>query len=103
MGHLSIFGNILILTIGFAALHQGIQLYRVYRFPAVRSFLLFLACSNIMDLISLVAQYIFRNVYSLSPDGMYILVFVITGSAGFVFAAIEIAFFASTRCCSSSV
>jgi DNA-binding CsgD family transcriptional regulator len=96
MRHLIILANVLIFTTGFAVLYQGISLYRTYRFPAVRSFLIFVAVANLMDLISLLMQYIARNVTSLTSDERYLVVFVIMGFIGFSLAAMEIAFFGST-------
>ena len=96
MGHLIVFVGILILTIGFTVVYQGTQLYRTYRFPAVRSFVLFIAIYNFVGLLTLIAQYLMENVSSLTSDGMYILIIIILGSIGFTFAAIEIGLFAST-------
>lgn len=96
MGHLIIFVSILILTIGCTVVYQGIQIYRAYRFPAIRSFVLFIAIYNLVGLMTLIAQYLIRNVGPITSDGMYILVIVIMGSIGFTLAAFEVALFAST-------
>jgi DNA-binding CsgD family transcriptional regulator len=95
MGHAIVLVSIVIPTIGFAVVFQGIQVYRAYRFPAVRAFVLYIALYNLVSLMTSVAQYLITNVSPLTSDGMYILVIVIMGSIGFTLAAFEIAFFAS--------
>jgi DNA-binding CsgD family transcriptional regulator len=96
MGHLIIFVSILILTIGCTVVYQGIQIYRAYRFPAVRAFVLYIAVYNLVGLMTTIAQYLIRNVGPITSDGMFILVIVVMGSIGFTLAAIEVAMFAST-------
>ena len=96
MRHVIIFCNFLSLAIGFAILYQGIQLYRTYRFPALRSFVTFVAVGNLVDLISLLMQYVARNITSLTPNEKFIVLFVIFSFVGFTLVAIEIAFFGST-------
>jgi len=95
MNHIIVFLNILILTIGFSVVYQGIQVYRTYRFPAVRSFVLYIALYNAVMLLTLIAQYLMRNVGSLSSDGMYIVVVVVMGFFGFMLAAIEVSMYAA--------
>jgi DNA-binding CsgD family transcriptional regulator len=96
MGHLIVFAGILILTIGFTVVYQGIQIHRAYRFPAVRAFVLYIALYNLVGLMTLIAQYLIRNVGPIASDGMYILVIVMMGSIGFTLAAIETSMFAAT-------
>jgi DNA-binding CsgD family transcriptional regulator len=96
MNHVIVFVNILILIIGFAVVFQGIQTYRKYRFPAVRAFVLYLALYNTVMLLTLVAQYLMRNVGSLSSDGMYVAIVVVMGFFGFTLAAIEISMYAAS-------
>jgi DNA-binding CsgD family transcriptional regulator len=96
MSHLLVFADFLILGVGFVAVYQGIQVYREYRYPAMRSFMIFFAVSNLMDLLSLLSQYLVRNVNSLTSDGMFMTIFIIVAPIGFSLGAIEIAFFAST-------
>lgn len=95
MSHIIVFVNILILTTGFAVVYQGIQTYRTYRFPAVRFFVLYVALYNTVMLLTLVAQYLLKNVGSLASDEMYILIAVVMGFVGFTLAAIEISCYAS--------
>ena len=96
MGHLIVFVSILILTIGFTVVYQGIQVYRAYRFPAVRAFVLYIAVYNLVGLMTTIAQYLIRNVGPITSDGMYILVIVVMGLIGFTLAAIETSMFATT-------
>lgn len=96
MDHVIVFVNILILTIGFSVVYQGYQAYRVHRFPAVRAFVLYIGLYNAVMLLTLIAQYLLRNVESLSSDGMYVLVMVVMGFFGFSLAAVEIVMYAST-------
>jgi DNA-binding CsgD family transcriptional regulator len=95
MSHIIVFVNILILTTGFAVVYQGIQTHRTYRFPAVRSFVIYIALYNVVMLLTLIAQYLMRNVGSLSSDGMYIIIAVVMGFFGFTLAAIEVAMYAA--------
>lgn len=95
MSHIIVFVNILILTTGFVVVYQGIQTYRTFRFPAVRSFVLYIGLYNSVMLLTLIAQYLLRNVGSLQSDEMYILIVVGMGLVGFTLAAMEISAYAS--------
>ena len=96
MGHLIVFVSILILSVGVTATYQGIQTYRLYRLPAVRVFVLFIGTYNLVGLLTLIAQYLIRNVSPITSDAMYVLVIVDLGSIGFALAAIETSMFAAT-------
>jgi DNA-binding CsgD family transcriptional regulator len=96
MDHLIVSVSILILTIGFAVVYQGNQLYHAYRLPALRAFVLFLAFFNLVGLMTLIAQYLIRNVGPITSNGMYIVVIVVLGAIGFTLAAIETSMLAST-------
>jgi len=96
MVHLNILFCFLIVTIGSAVVYQGIQTYRVYRFPAVRSFVLYIALYDLVTLLTLIAQYLTRNVSSMSADAMFVIVMVVMGSIGFTLAAVDEYMLAST-------
>jgi len=95
MDHIVVFVNILTVTIGFAAIYQGFQVYRTYRFPAVRSFVLYVALYNSVMLLTLFAQYILRNIGSLSSDERYTLIIVVMGFFAFAIVAIEVSFYSA--------
>jgi DNA-binding CsgD family transcriptional regulator len=95
MRHVIIFCNFLSLAIGFAILYQGIQLYRTYRFPALRSFVAFIAVANLVELISLLMQYAAKNITSLTSIERFIVISIFS-FVGFTLVAIELAFFGST-------
>jgi DNA-binding CsgD family transcriptional regulator len=95
MGHILVFANILVITVGFIAMYQGIQVYRSYRFPAVRSFVILMALANSINLILLLMQYFLRNLTSLTPDGRFILVMVVQGSIGYILSGIAVGYFGS--------
>jgi DNA-binding CsgD family transcriptional regulator len=96
MDHVVIFINILILTVGFSVVYQGFHVYRTFRFPAVRVFVLYIGLYNLVMLLTLIAQYLMRNVASLADDGMFVIVAVAMGSVAFPLAALETWFYAST-------
>lgn len=96
MDHVIIFINILILTVGFSVVYQGFHVYRTFRFPAVRAFVLYISLYNLVMLLTLIAQYLMRNVASLADDGMFVIVAVVMGSIAFPLAAIETWFYAAT-------
>jgi len=96
MNHIIVFVNMLILTVGGTVVYQGVQTYRTYRFPAVRSFVIYVALVNTVMFFTLIAQYLLRNVASLSVDWMYTLVAVLLASVAFTLAAIEIWMYTST-------
>jgi len=96
MDHVIVFINILIFTVGFAVVYQGIQTYRAYRFPAVRAFALFIGLYNLVMFLTLIAQYLMRNVASLADDGMFVTIAVVMGAIAFLLAAVETWMYAST-------
>lgn len=96
MVHLNILFCFLIVTIGSAVVYQGIQTYRAYRFPAVRSFVLYIALFNLITLLTLIAQYLTRNVSSLSAGAMFVTVMVVMGAIAFTLGAVDMSMMAST-------
>jgi DNA-binding CsgD family transcriptional regulator len=57
---------------------------------------LYIGLYNLVMLLTLIAQYLMRNVASLADDGMFVIVAVVMASVAFPLAALETWFFAAT-------
>lgn len=88
MGHIILFTDILGLIIGFAVVYLGIRLCRAYPFPAIRALVAYIALYNLVNLLTLVAQYLLRNIGSLRSDEMYVLIAVVMGAVAFTLTTI---------------
>ncbi len=89
MDHVVVFANILGLFVGFVVVYQGYHLYRRYPFPALRALVSYIALYNLVNLLTLIAQYLLRNVSSLRSDQTYVLIIVVLGFVGFTLAAVS--------------
>ena len=94
MGHLILFVDILGLIIGFAVVYQGFQLCRTYPFAAVRALVTYIATYNLVNMLTLIAQYLLRNIGSLRSDSMYVLIAVVMGTVAFTLTTIGEGMFA---------
>jgi DNA-binding CsgD family transcriptional regulator len=96
MAHVNILACFLMVTIGAAVAYQGLLTYRVYRFPAVRSFVLYIALYNVVYSFTFVGQYLARNVSSLSVDEKFVIIGIAMGSVAYTISGISAFMFAAT-------
>jgi DNA-binding CsgD family transcriptional regulator len=96
MVHINILFCFLVVTLGSVVFYQGIQTYRVYRHPAVLSFLLYMTSYNLVTTCTLIAQYLYRNVATINREELFVIVGIDMGVVAFTLGGLSECMFAMT-------